>query len=194
MAQLMEHGGRSEMQIRNYRKDDVIVRCWVRCVPLVDHVGGGTATTCGRASSLTKQTNATTPKKVTHLGVIVLDAQVEDLFPLPNFDQTLESRGGGRSSASATFFPYYEQGRGDEEENVLEEVGMPLDRRENSNEYSKCGDLPATSVQFWRSLAGESAFSLSLTLRYMLRTQAPVVLTDRYKITTTAAAAAASCT
>ena len=168
MTQLMEHGGRSEMQIRNYRKDDVIVRCWVRCVPLVDPIGGGafSETTKNNASS-------TTTKKVTHLGVVVLDAQVEDLFPLPNFDRTLES---GRCSSA---FPYYCEQQGIEEENILEEVGMPLDRRENSNEYSKCGDLPATSVQFWRSLAGESAFSLSLTLRYMLRTRAPVVLTDR---------------
>jgi hypothetical protein len=173
MTQLMEHGGRSEMQIRNYRKDDVIVRCWVRCVPLVDHVGGGTATaTGGRAS----KTGMTTTNKVTHLGVVVLDAQVEHLFPLPNFDRTLES---GGCSSSATF-PYHHHAEQEEDEsNFLEEVGMPLDRRENSTEYSKCGDLPATSVQFWRSLAGESAFSLSLTLRYMLRTQAPVVLTDR---------------
>jgi hypothetical protein len=38
------------------------------------------------------------------------------------------------------------------------------------------------NISYWNLLAGDGAFSLSLTLRYMLRSQAPILLADRYSI------------
>jgi hypothetical protein len=65
-----------------------------------------------------------------------------------------------------------------EEDTSELEVGLPLDRRENCNVYSKCGDFPPLSIPFWRQMAPHLA--TSLMLRYTLRSQAPLVLIDRY--------------
>ena len=59
------------------------------------------------------------------------------------------------------------------------EIGLPLDRRENSRVYDKCGDLPVPTIDEWKSLS-ELSFPLALMLRYMLRSQGPIVLLDRY--------------
>lgn len=60
---------------------------------------------------------------------------------------------------------------------VLEEVGMPLDRREGCNVYPHRQVLPPPGINDWLRLT--DGLPLALMLRYMLRTQAPIVLIDR---------------
>jgi hypothetical protein len=60
---------------------------------------------------------------------------------------------------------------------VLEEVGMPLDRREACNVYPHRQVLPPPGINDWLRLT--DGLPLALMLRYMLRTQAPIVLIDR---------------
>ena len=60
---------------------------------------------------------------------------------------------------------------------ILEEVGMPLDRREGCNVYPHRQVLPPPGINDWLRLT--DGLPLALMLRYMLRTQAPIVLLDR---------------
>jgi hypothetical protein len=60
---------------------------------------------------------------------------------------------------------------------VLEEVGMPLDRREGCNSCKNLNSLPTPGLVDWLRLT--DGLPLSLMLRYMLRSQAPIILTDR---------------
>jgi hypothetical protein len=60
---------------------------------------------------------------------------------------------------------------------TLEEVGMPLDRREGCNSCKNLNSLPAPGLLDWLRLT--DGLPLSLMLRYMLRSQAPIILTDR---------------
>jgi hypothetical protein len=141
MDNLMSSGGYADMTICNYRKDDVLLRCTVHCIPLMDIVG--------EASEKSDK-----KMQVSHIGMMIQDALIEVISPqMCNYES-------------------YD----------LDEVGMPLDRRENCNVYSKCGDLAAPSIKYWRTMFGNGAsaatFSLSLTLRYMLRSQAPLILVD----------------
>jgi PAS domain len=62
------------------------------------------------------------------------------------------------------------------EQRVLEEVGMPLDRREGCNAYLHRQALPAPGINDWLNLT--DGLALALLLRYMLRTRAPIALTD----------------
>lgn len=59
----------------------------------------------------------------------------------------------------------------------LEEVGMPLDRREGCFSCKKINSLPTPGLVDWLRLTED--LPLSLMLRYMLRSQAPIILTDR---------------
>ena len=60
---------------------------------------------------------------------------------------------------------------------ALEEVGMPLDRREGCNVYPHRQVLSPPGINDWLRLT--DGLPLALMLRYMLRTQAPIVLIDR---------------
>ena len=62
------------------------------------------------------------------------------------------------------------------EQRILEEVGMPLDRREGCNAYLHRQALPPPSINDWLNLT--DGLALALLLRYMLRTRAPIALTD----------------
>ena len=63
------------------------------------------------------------------------------------------------------------------ERRALEEVGMPLDRREGCRSCVDLNRLVPTTVEEWRNLT--EGLPLAYMLRYMLRSQAPIVLTDR---------------
>lgn len=63
------------------------------------------------------------------------------------------------------------------EEKELEEVGMPLDRREGCRSCTNLNRLHPPSLVDWRVLA--EGLSLAHMLRYMIRSRAPIVLTDR---------------
>lgn len=65
------------------------------------------------------------------------------------------------------------------EDKELEEVGLPLDRREECNVYPHHNALPPPPLSNWLSFT--DCLPLALMLRYMLRSQAPIVLTDRFK-------------
>ena len=65
------------------------------------------------------------------------------------------------------------------EEKELEEVGMPLDRREGCRSCTNLNRLHPPTLDHWRALA--EGLSLAHILRYMIRSQAPIVLTDRYQ-------------
>ena len=60
---------------------------------------------------------------------------------------------------------------------MLEEVGLPLDRREGCNVYPHRQVLPPPVIDDWLRLT--DGLPLALMLRYMLRTEAPIVLIDR---------------
>ena len=62
------------------------------------------------------------------------------------------------------------------EQRILEEVGMPLDRREGCNAYLHRQALPPPAINDWLNLT--DGLALALLLRYMLRTKAPIALTD----------------
>jgi hypothetical protein len=59
----------------------------------------------------------------------------------------------------------------------LKEVGMPIDRRDSCHAYPHYNTLPILSALEWQILAED--LPLSLMLRYMIRSQAAIVLTDR---------------
>jgi PAS domain-containing protein len=130
MSQLLSDGGYAEMEVLNYRKDNVLIRNRIRCAPLSDDCGPHNKT------------------KVSHIGVTA-DLQLLDHHVSGDGDDTME-------------------------------LGMPLDRRENCAVYDKCGDLPPPSIQEWATLTENLA--LALTMRYMLRSQAPIALLDRLVI------------
>jgi PAS domain-containing protein len=60
--------------------------------------------------------------------------------------------------------------------NPMWELGMPIDRREQSNAYSHLGKHPAPKVAEWAIISGK--LTLPLTMQYMLETQAAAVLVD----------------
>ena len=64
------------------------------------------------------------------------------------------------------------------ERRLLEEVGMPLDRRENCRTCSNLNRLLPPCIEDWQAIA--QGLSLAHVLRYMIRSRAPIVLTDRY--------------
>ena len=59
---------------------------------------------------------------------------------------------------------------------IDEEIGMPIDRRDNSRLYPHCGSLAAPSALEWSILTEN--LPLALLLRYALRSKAPIVITD----------------
>jgi hypothetical protein len=63
------------------------------------------------------------------------------------------------------------------EEKELDEVGLPLDRRDDCNVYPHQNALSPPPLSIWLSFT--DCLPLALMLRYMLRSQAPIVLTDR---------------
>jgi hypothetical protein len=133
MSSLLNNGGRAELEILNYRKDNVLVRNRLKCTPLVDE--------CGPRNK----------QKISHIGVTVDIHQIDHLDTF-YITELLEVH---RSA----------------------ELGMPLDRRENCKSYDKCCDLPPPSMQEWITLTDNLA--LALMMRYMLRSQAPILLIDR---------------
>jgi PAS domain-containing protein len=59
----------------------------------------------------------------------------------------------------------------------LEEVGLPIDRREQSKAYPYLGRYPAPKLSEWAIITKK--LTVSLALQYMLETQAPAMLVDR---------------
>lgn len=63
------------------------------------------------------------------------------------------------------------------EQRALSEVGMPLDRREGCRSCSNINMLRPISSSDWVVLT--DGLSLAHMLRYMIRSQCPIILTDR---------------
>jgi hypothetical protein len=133
MSSLWKNGGCASLDVLNYRKDHVLVRNRLTCIPLVDECGAA-----GRS-------------KITHIGVF-MEIEVVNLYD-PAYVSLLE---GAQFS---------------------DELGMPIDRREYCHFYDKCGDIPSPNPQEWCILT--ESLPLALTMRYILRSQAPIALLDR---------------
>lgn len=135
MRDLMASGGKANLDILNYNKDDTLSHNVSYCVPIVDD--------CGHDNS----------QEVSHIALVLVKSS--EVHHSSDCADLLEGR-------------------------VLEEVGMPLDRREGCNAYPHRQIVPAPGVSDWLRLT--DGLPLALMLRYMLRTQAPIVLIDRYHL------------
>jgi hypothetical protein len=59
----------------------------------------------------------------------------------------------------------------------LEEVGLPIDRREQAMMYPYFQKYPAPKLHEWAMISKK--LTLTMALQYMLETQAPAILVDR---------------
>lgn len=132
MRDLMVSGGKANLDILNYNKDDTLSHNISYCLPVVDD--------CGQNNS----------KEVSHIALVLVKSS--EVHHSSDCADLLEGK-------------------------ELEEVGMPLDRREACNAYPHRQIVPPPGLNDWLRLT--DGLPLALMLRYMLRTQAPIVLIDR---------------
>jgi hypothetical protein len=149
MKKLFSNEAKAKLRVLNYRKDNILIHCELSCFPLYDDCGPGNQ------------------PKVSHIGVLSKELWNDcDCFVSPTRipPQLL------MNSTSAT-------GTTHEAEDIFE-LGLPIDRRENSRIYEKISDLPPPAHTEWTTLA-EMKLPLALMMRYMLRSRAAIVLVDR---------------